>query len=181
MDDLTRSLLFPQITVSTPQYLTRYNQPGLPELAYRGAAFADVASNLRLRLSADPVLKLLNVDDERDWTIALVRAWAAVIDVLGFYQARIVNESFQRTARERLSLLELARVVGYEPRPALSAATYLAFTVQKRPGEPHRHVPLPAQVRIDSVPAPGPDQVWTSSARPYECFDRRLVPRTLRI
>ena len=44
-----------------------------------------------------------------DPAIALLDAWATVADVLTFYQERIANEGFLRTATERRSVLELAR------------------------------------------------------------------------
>ena len=43
-----------------------------------------------------------------DPAIALLDAWAVVADVLTFYQERIANEGFLRTATERRSILELA-------------------------------------------------------------------------
>lgn len=64
-----------------------------------------------------------------DPSIALCDAWATLADVLTFYQERIANEGFLRTAIERRSVLELARLVGYELRPGISASVYLAFTV----------------------------------------------------
>ena len=42
---------------------------------------------------------------------------ACVADVLTFYQERIANEGFLRTATERRSVLELARAIGYELKP----------------------------------------------------------------
>jgi choline dehydrogenase-like flavoprotein len=52
--------------------------------------------------------------------------WAAVMDVLSFYQERLAAESYLDTCTERRSLLELGRQVGYELRPALEAPSGLA-------------------------------------------------------
>ena len=55
-----------------------------------------------------------------------------VADVLTFYQERIANEGYLRTATERRSVLELARLVGYSPRPGVAASTYLAYTLEAK-------------------------------------------------
>ena len=44
--------------------------------------------------------------------------------MLTFYQERIANEAYLRTATERVSLLELARLIDYELRPGVAASTY---------------------------------------------------------
>ena len=60
--------------------------------------------------------------------MALFDAWATIGDVLTFYQERIANEGYLRTATERRSVLELARLVGYQPRPGVAASVHLAYT-----------------------------------------------------
>ena len=68
--------------------------------------------------------------------LALLDAWAVGADVLTFYQERIANEGYLRTATERLSVLELARAIGYELGPGVAASAYLAFIVENAPGAP---------------------------------------------
>ena len=58
-----------------------------------------------------------------DPAIALLDAWATVADIVTFYQERIANEGFLRTATERRSVLELARAIGYELRPGVAAVS----------------------------------------------------------
>jgi hypothetical protein len=53
-------------------------------------------------------------------------------DILTFYQERIANESYLRTATERLSILEQSRLLGYQLGPGLAAATHLAFTLEEK-------------------------------------------------
>ena len=53
-----------------------------------------------------------------------------------FYQERIANEGFLRTATERRSILELARLIGYELNPGVAASAYLAFRSTPRRGAP---------------------------------------------
>ena len=87
---------------------------------------------------------------EDDPAIALLDAWATLADVLTFYQERIANEGYLRTATERRSILELARLVGYVLRPGVAASVYLAYTLEKD----HDVVILPGN-RAQSVPGPG--------------------------
>src|SRR5262245_60168843 len=89
-----------------------------------------------------------------DPAIALLDAWAVTADVLAFYQERIANEGYLRTATERLSVLELARLIGYELRPGVAAATMLAFTLESAPGSPPL-VTLAPPIKVTSVPGPG--------------------------
>ena len=49
--------------------------------------------------------------------------------MLSFYNERIANELFLRTARERDSVLRLVALIGYRPRPGLAATAMLAFAL----------------------------------------------------
>src|SRR4029079_9804547 len=64
-----------------------------------------------------------------DFTIALLDAWAVAADVLTFYNERLAQESYLRTARERISLQELGRLIGYRLRPGAAAQTALGFVL----------------------------------------------------
>lgn len=143
------------------------NRPGLSAIVYRVGTHAAFKQTLLARL-ADPArtaLRPFAARDDGDFSIALLDAWAAVADVLTFYQERIANESYLRTATERLSVLELARLIGYELRPGVAASAYLAFTLEKVPGATEQQarslgVPsrtmLDAGIKVQSVP--GPDE-----------------------
>ena len=123
------------------------NRPGLNALVYRAGTHASFLetmlaqlSKMKLRLgdlgiplpaTADPntpiyPLRGLTTRDESDPAIAMLDAWATVADVLTFYQERIANEGFLRTATEHRSLLELARLVGYALRPGVASSVFLA-------------------------------------------------------
>lgn len=119
------------------------NPPGLDALAYRIGTRASFVEQMLVALGADPVLRRLGTRETADPIIALIDAGASMLDVLTFYQERIANEGFLRTATERLSVLELARAIGYELRPGVAAATMLAFTVTKPPP------PVASQAGID--------------------------------
>src|SRR5580704_8235451 len=105
-----------------------------------------------------PALAALKTRDPADPSIALLDCWALVADVLTFYQERIANEGYLRTATERRSVLELANLIGYKLRPGVAATVYLAYTLDedrsKTPPAP-TETTIPAGSRSQSVPGPG--------------------------
>ena len=139
------------LAVETPVEV--FNNPGLSAIAYRIGTHDQFKQSMAARLSASahPALRGLRTRDEDDLSIALLDAWAAVADVLTFYQERIANESYLRTASERLSLLEMARLIGYELRPGVAASAYLAFTV-----DDGGRANIDAGAAVKSLP--GPDE-----------------------
>lgn len=108
-----------------------YNRPGLKAIRNRVGTHARFKESMLANLSASTRIALqnLNTREDDDFSIALLDSWAIIADILTFYQERIANESYLRTATERVSLLHLARLIGYELRPGVAASTYLAFTV----------------------------------------------------
>ncbi|GAB3307732.1 putative baseplate assembly protein [Geodermatophilus aquaeductus] len=128
------------------------NRSGLSALAYRSGTQVTVLRRMLARLAT--VLPTLTTRDPEDPSVALLDAWATVADVVTFYQERIVNEGFLRTATERRSVLELARAIGYELRPGVAATTDLVFTVDAAPGAPTSAV-VPERTKVLSVPGQG--------------------------
>lgn len=118
----------------------------------------------------------LRTRDSADPSIALLDAWATVADVLTFYQARITNEGYLRTATERRSVAELARLTGYRPRPGVAASAYLAYTIDDNTSAP---VVIEAGARVQSVPGPDelPQTFETSAQIEARASWNRLVPR----
>jgi len=141
------------VAVETPAMVA--NRDGLSAIAYRVGTHASFSASMRARLagSTSP-LAGLTTRDTSDFTIALLDAWATTLDVLTFYQERIANESYLRTATERLSLLELSREIGYVPRPAVASSSALAFTLDTSPGAPSP-ITIAMGVKVQSVPGPG--------------------------
>jgi len=133
------------------------NRPGLSALAYRVGTHGQFYQSMLAALSGAerPALGRLTTRDPDDFSIALLDAWATVADVLTFYQERIANESYLRTATEHRSVLELARTIGYELRPGVAASTYLAFTLESAAGAPG-YATLDVGTKVQSVP--GPDE-----------------------
>jgi hypothetical protein len=117
-----------------------YNRPGLAELAYRIGTHPAFLERMFRALAAPRAdddgtpldITALTTRSPDDPSIGLLDAFAVVADVLTFYEERIANEGFLRTATERRSLLELARTIGYELNPGVAASTYLKFAVEDR-------------------------------------------------
>jgi predicted phage baseplate assembly protein len=129
------------------------NRPGLDHIAQRVGTHARFLQSMLARLSSAqyPALHALNTRERDDLTIALLDACAAVDDGLTFYTERYANEWYVRTATERVSLVQLARLIGYEPRPGVAANTYLAFTIEDTPGTPES-TSIVAGTRVMSIP-----------------------------
>ena len=107
------------------------NRAGLPAIAYRTGDWGAFKNSMLARLSsADyPALAALKTRDDDDFSIAVVDASAMMLDVLTFYQERLANESYLRTATQLSSLMGLSRLIGYQPSPGVGASTYLAGAV----------------------------------------------------
>lgn len=140
--------------VHTETPVSIHNQPGLSAIAYRVGTHSRFKKSMLAGLSGMPSLKHLTTRRDDDFTIALLDAWAAVADILTFYQERIANESYLRTATERLSILEIARRIGYELHPGVAAGVYLSFKIEQAPGAPQMTV-IPAGTQVQSLPGPG--------------------------
>lgn len=124
------------------------NRPGLGALAYRIGTYGTFFRRMLDRASV--ALPPLTTRDLDDASIALLDGWALVADILSFYQERIANEGFLRTATEKRSLVELAKLVGYVPRPGVAASVFLAYTLDMG-GD----VTLAPGNRVQSIPGPG--------------------------
>lgn len=147
------------IAVMTPQ--GERNLPGLDEVVYRTGTWATFKQSILARLSSAeyPALSYLKTRDEDDFSIALIDAASVVLDILTFYQERLANESYLRTATQLRSLTELARLIAYRPAPGVAASAYLAFTLKAATGLPPNPgssaITIPKGTQVQSVPAQG--------------------------
>ncbi|HVZ52505.1 MAG TPA: baseplate J/gp47 family protein [Pseudolabrys sp.] len=66
---------------------------------------------------------------EADFGVMFMEALSALADDYSYQQDRIAAESALDTATERRSVVQHARLVDYEPRPATCARTWLTLTV----------------------------------------------------
>jgi len=124
-----------------------YNPPQRSTLSYRIGTHGSFRESMQARLSAHEPLSRLLTRDSDDPSIALLDCFALVGDILTFYQERIANEGYLRTASEPQSLDQLGKLVGYRARPALGADTYLAYTL-----DPGAKTVIPAGSGAKSVP-----------------------------
>ena len=95
------------------------NRPSLPVLSYRRGSFSSIRAALLQALGvarADTAAIRELTARADDHAITLTELWAAVGDVLGFYNERYANEAFLGTATQGRSVERLARLVGYRRR-----------------------------------------------------------------
>jgi hypothetical protein len=123
------------------------NRPALTAIAYRIGTFASFRQALLDAISTTPELAGLRTRLSDDYSITVFELWSAVADVLTFYQERIANEAYLRTATLRDSVLRLVRLIDYQLQPGLAPTASLAFTL-----EPGAAVPIPKALRVQSVP-----------------------------
>jgi hypothetical protein len=123
------------------------NRPGLSAVAYRIGTYASFREAMLEAIARTPELASLTTRRSDDYSVTLIECWAAVCDVLTFYQERYANEFYLRTATFRESIGRLARLIDYSLRPGVAALAQLAFTV-----EDGKIVRIPERLRVQSVP-----------------------------
>jgi hypothetical protein len=157
------------LTAQTPAEVN--NRPGLSAIAYRVGTQSQFKLSMLAALSdtARPALQGLKTREDDDFSIALLDAAATMADVLTFYQERIANESYLRTATERRSLLELARLIGYELRPGVAASAFLAFTMDTSPGAPQTTT-VDKGAKVQSIPGPNEKAQTFETIEPIQTF-----------
>src|SRR3990172_13369398 len=114
--------------------LTIYNRPALAALVYRVGDYPTFRQAMlqaiprlgrklaqELGLPASP-LERWTARQSDDYGIALLEMWATLGDVLTFYQERIANEAYLRTAVERDSVRRLAAMLDYRLNPGVGGA-----------------------------------------------------------
>jgi Baseplate J-like protein len=130
------------------------NPPGSARLRYRVGVHGTFKEAMRLAAAESAGLAPHTSRDDASAANAFIDAAAVLLDILTFYNERLINEAFLATATERLSLLEMARSIGYELKPGVAASTHLAFDVQISPGMPET-VQIEPGVQVQSIPLPG--------------------------
>lgn len=168
-------------SVQTP--VEELNRAGLPAISYRTGTWATFRESMLARLSSSdyPALAPLTTRDNDDFSIALLDASSIVLDILTFYQERLANENYLRTAAQLRSLVELSRLIGYEPAPGVSSSVYLAFTLKMTPGlAPDPATPavtIPKGTQVQSVPSQNQKpQIFETSADILAKADWNALP-----
>ena len=104
---------------------------------------------------------------EADLGVMLMEVLAAMADELSYYQDRVLAESTLATATQRLSVVRHARLVDYEPTPAIAATAVLQLDVSgPRPARRRRRAGRSIRAhRCWSVPWERTEQPSTSRSR----------------
>lgn len=122
-------------------------RPALSAIPYR---FADYPRFMQAMLSSAAGQGALNAWTSRsssDFGMAILGMWAHLADILTFYQERIANESYLRTATQRENVRRLAAALGYRLGPGAAATVFLAFTLDK-----DKALIVPVGLKSQSVP-----------------------------
>jgi len=135
-------------TPPTPESI--HNRPGLPAIRYRVGTYSSFREAMLEGIGRRDALEGWTRFKDSDQGVALVNMWAYIADILTFYQERIANEAFLRTARQRGSVILLASMLDYRLCPGIAARTHLSLDV-----EAGKRVHAPEGTRVQSVPQKG--------------------------
>ena len=138
------------------------NPPGLSQISYRVDDFTGFRRALLRPLPGEQAIGPWR-PAPGDLGLQVLEWWAYLGDVLTFYNERIANESYLRTATQPSSIANLVALLGYEPAPGIAATGNLAvLRSAAHPGEP---LVIPAGMPVSSVATPGvPLQTFETAA-----------------
>lgn len=127
------------------------NPPGLGSIAYRAGDFADFRHALLVTPRPGEIaLANWRPSAASDLALQMVEWWAYLADILTFYNQRIANQDYLRTADLLESVGRLIRVLGYRPRPGIGATGTVAALLTKQ-----APLSLPRGFQVQSKPGPG--------------------------
>jgi hypothetical protein len=157
MSDNSAAPICPCGTIVFPQEIC--NPPALSAIAYRPGDYVGFrhallhalpGENELSQLRDGQVMQLWRQGAEGDLAVQMVEWWAYLSDVLTFYNERLANETYLRTAQLPESVNRLIQLLGYRPRPALGARGTLAALLNGT-----RPVTLQKGFQVQSKPGPG--------------------------
>src|SRR5262249_53292242 len=105
---------------------------GLDALPRQLRSFPEVREALLHALPSKPALDKWRARGQRDLGLMWLEMWAYVSDVLAFYDERIANETYLRTARLKPSLRRLVELLGFVPTPGVAGTVSLALIAEGR-------------------------------------------------
>lgn len=131
------------------------NLPQLPHIAYRVGAYAGFCTAALTPLPGEQALSadgapVWRTDGAGDLAVMIAEWFAYVADILTFYNERIANQDYLRTADLPESVNHLIALLGYRPRPAIGATGVLAALVTAG-----QSAVLPKGLQFQSKPTPG--------------------------
>jgi Baseplate J-like protein len=128
------------------------NPPGLTQIAYRADDFAGLRQAMLRPLDGEKAIGTWR-PAPGDLGLQILEWWAYLGEILTFYNERIANESYLRTATRLASVANLAALLGYEPGPGIAATGYVA--AMRSAAHPNEPLVIPARMRLSSVATPG--------------------------
>jgi uncharacterized phage protein gp47/JayE len=157
------------------------NPPGQSQISFRAGDFNSFREALLTPLltpDGQPVEQALTAwqaglgtdPSVADLAVMMVEWWAYLGDILTFYNERIANEDYLRTAIQTDTPGALVQLLGYRPRPAIGNAGTLAalMTPSILPGQT---VSLPQGLQFQSKPGPG------QAPQTYELSAKTVIGR----
>lgn len=104
-------------------------------------------------------------DGAGDLAVMIAEWFAYIADIITFYNERVANQDYLRTADLPESVNNLIALLGYRPRPAIGAVGSLAALLSSGPTFGGRSIVLPQGLQFQSKPTPGqPPQTFELSA-----------------
>ncbi|MGA3398928.1 MAG: hypothetical protein ABSC95_06885 [Acetobacteraceae bacterium] len=131
------------------------NLPQLTHIAYRVGTYVDFRRAVLTPLAGEMTLSVNGVpvwrtDGAGDLAVMIAEWFAYTADILTFYNERIANQAYLRTADLPESVSHLIALLGYRPRPAIGATGTLAALVTAG-----QSAVLPKGLQFQSKPTPG--------------------------
>lgn len=105
------------------------NKPYMQVIKHRIGRYAAFRSAMLDAVNRE--LPRWSVHEGEDYGVALMEMWAYLADILAFYQERIANEAFIRTAVLRESIIFLSEFIDYRLDPGVAAKTFIALIADK--------------------------------------------------
>jgi hypothetical protein len=138
------------------------NPPGLTQIAYRVADFASFRRALLSPLAGEQQLTSWSPHPD-DLGLQVLEWWAYLGDILTFYNERIANNDYLRTAAAQpgpQNAAALASLLGYRTTPATTATGFLA-AIRTRNG----NLVIPSGMQLTNTPtAAVPAQLFEVTA-----------------
>src|SRR5262252_376296 len=103
------------------------NVDGRPVIDYMARDYASFLQSMRA-LIPEKLPQWTDYESDADFGNVLLQLFAHMGDILSYYQDRVANEGFLGTARERRSVIQHLRLIGYTLATASPASTTLTLS-----------------------------------------------------
>ena len=136
-----------------------FNPAGLSTISYRVGDYTAFRHALLQALPgeseltenvAGTLVQLWRPSADGDLALQMMEWWAYLADVLTFYNERIANQAYLRTADLPESVNRLIQILGYRPQPGIGATGLLAALLSTT-----KPFTLPKGFQVQSKPGPG--------------------------